>query len=421
MKYFRPTILIITATLITASASAQQVNDMVSIGAGYPNQSFYSMYNGEVSNISNTDWDLAFQITGFQATIRINGKNNVRLFRAGLDVNAWSNVTAMDTVGKLNPAYELFDHDTSWWVGAFNATNDTSNQFDLGWGVYDFATHVVTGDSLYFIKLSNGVVKKLWIQSLMSNVYYFAYADVDGTNEVNATLNKTTYANRNFGYYSIINGTESNREPNKNDWDLTFCQYMAVTPITYKVTGVLANDSVFVARAYPVDVTLASFSGQSYTPLINTIGYDWKTYDFGSNSWLISDSLVYFVQDRTGDIWKMIFTGFGGSANGDYEFSKEPVSATGLADAAVATAVLSMYPNPANELFNIVYAPSNYDASNRIEVYSVTGQLVKSEKLEATPGLKETPLNISDLKCGLYLVRISIDGKTETRSLSVSH
>jgi hypothetical protein len=420
MNFFKRSAIALVGVLSTFSLSAQQVFDMVSIGAGYTNQSFYSMDNGEISNISNTDWDLAFQITGFQATIRINGKNNVRLFRADTDVNNWSNITAADTVGKLNPSYELFDMDTSWWVGAFNGTNDVMNPFDLGWGVYDFATHVVTGDSLYFIKLSNGVVKKLWIQSLASNSYYFAYADVDGTNEVNTSLNKANFTGRNFGYYSIINGSESNREPNKNDWDLTFCQYMAVTPLTYKVTGVLSNDSVFVAKSYPVDVATVSFSGQNYSPWICTIGYDWKTFDFNTNSWLISDSLVYFVQDRGGDIWKMIYTGFGGSANGIYEFSKEPVSATGIGESAVVPALLSLHPNPASDIIKLVYAPVSYDAANRLEMYAVSGQLVKSVALDAAPGLKEHVIATGDLDAGMYLVRVIVDGNAETRRIAVA-
>ena len=91
MKTLYKFFIIVTMIGMSGSVSAQQVFDQVSIGAGYSNQSFYSMDNGEVSNVSNTDWDLAFQITGFQAAIRINGKNNVRLFRADLSANDWSN------------------------------------------------------------------------------------------------------------------------------------------------------------------------------------------------------------------------------------------------------------------------------------------------------------------------------------------
>jgi len=419
MKLFYKSTLALIGVLFTAVAVSQPIYDIVSINAGYPNQSFYSMANGEVSNISNTNWDLAFQITGFQATIRINGKNNVHLFRSGQDANAWSNITANDTVGILNSSYELLDQDTSWWIGAFNATNDTTNQFDLGWGVYDFATHVVTGDSLYYIILGNGAVKKLWIQSLANSTYYFAYADLDGTNEVNASLSKANFTGENFGYYSIENGNELNREPNKYDWDLTFCQYMAVTPITYKVAGVLSNDSVFVAKAFPVDINAVSFSGQSYSANISTIGYDWKTYDFNLNSYVVTDSLVYFVQDRPGNIWKLIFTAFGGSVNGNYEFTKEQVSTTGINETETPV-VWSLYPNPASDAIQVVYSAVSNNVSDRIEIYNVAGQLVNTEPLENTSGLRSRTIATSNLQNGIYTLRFIVNGKQENRRFVIA-
>ncbi|MFM7901224.1 MAG: hypothetical protein ACKPAD_04485, partial [Bacteroidota bacterium] len=154
-------------------AMAQQVYDVVQINPGYTNQAFYSMPNGEVSNISNTDWDLAFQISGFQATIQINGKNNVRLFKSGFSVNDWSNIIPIDTTGQLIAANELFNRDTSLWAGAFNITGDPNNLFDLGWGLYDFVTHAVTGDSIFFLKTSSGAWKKVWIQTLQNSTYTF--------------------------------------------------------------------------------------------------------------------------------------------------------------------------------------------------------------------------------------------------------
>src|SRR5690242_11725599 len=104
MKKF---IYVLVLFLASAGAVNAQVYDVVSIGAGYPNQSFYSLANGEVANEVNTNWDLAFQITGFQATILINSKNNVRLFKSGKSVNDWSNIVANDTVGVLNSTNEL--------------------------------------------------------------------------------------------------------------------------------------------------------------------------------------------------------------------------------------------------------------------------------------------------------------------------
>jgi hypothetical protein len=423
MNYLLKSFLIaISAILLsTSSLFAQgQIYDVVSIGQGYANQSFYSMANGEVSTVTNTDWDLAFQIAGFQASILINGKNNVKLYRSGKDVNAWSNITPNDTVGVLNPSNELNNQDTSWWSGAFNITADLSNQFDLGWGVYDFATHAVTGDSIHFIKLSNGSVKKIWIQQLANGIYYFAHANVDGSNEVNATLSKSAFSGKNFGYYSILNNTTIDREPLKSTWDLTFMQYVTTVPFTYKVSGVLSNDSVTVAKAYPVDVTNVNYWVQSYSKYINTIGFNWKTFDLNSNQWLIEDSLVYFVNARPGVLWKMVFTGFGGASTGDFEFYKEEVSATGVAENGGQPALLSVYPNPAKDMVKMTVYINKAESGNSATIFDINGRVVKQMSLEDLEGLNEVTLNTTELSSGVYSVQVIADGAINTSRLIIN-
>lgn len=414
-------LVVFVITLITGSIYAQgQIFDVVSIGSGYTNQTFYSMPNGEISSVTNTDWDLAFQISGFEASILINGKNNVRLFKSGLDVNSWSAVTANDTIGMLNSSNELFNQDTSWWAGAFNITNDPSNQFDLGWGVYDFATHVVVGDSLYFLQMPNGDIKKVWIQALQNGIYNFAYADVDGSNEVNASLDKLDFPGKNFGYYSITNNTTIDREPNKYTWDLAFMQYMATTPFIYKVTGVLANDSVTTFKAYPVDVNTVTPWGVSFSNYINTIGYDWKSYDFNLNAWSIEDSTVFYVNGRDGGLWKLVFTGFSGAATGDFEFYKEQISATGVAENGGQQVVLGLYPNPSASYSNLLLYIDQPNASNKAAIYDVSGKLVEEINLSNESGLQQITLDISGFKPGMYCINVQVDGQVTTQKLMVN-
>ena len=412
--------LVMASCMFIEPVHSQQVFDVVTIGPGYTDQDFYSMQNGTVSTVSNTNWDLAFQISGFQATILINSKNDVRLFKSGFDVNTWATLSYSDTIGVLNSSNELFNQDTSWWSGAFNITANPADPFDLGWGNYDFATHVVVGDSIYFMKLPGGAVKKVWIQALQNSVYQFAYADVDGSNEVNASLNKTNYAGKNFGYYSIINSAALDREPNKYTWDLTFMQYVSTAPILYKVTGVLSNDSVQVARAYPVDVSSANPWDFTYSWYINTIGYDWKIYDFNTNSWSIADSLVYFVADRNGQTWKLIFTAFGGALTGDYAFIKEPVGTTGFNENNGEPVLLSVYPNPASSSVQLVLNIQHENSVNVVDIYSSMGMLVKKTKLESTTGLQQVKIDITDLASGHYFVAVAVEGRTFHKPLVIN-
>lgn len=396
--------------LLSQTVLAQQ-NETVTINPGYTHQTFYSLANGTVVTPVNNDWDLAFQISGFEASILINSKNNVRLFNAGREVSDWNMITPFDTIGYLNPTHELINSDTSWRLGAFNQTH-TADPFDLGWGNYDFATHIVTGDSLYYLRLANGQVKKIQIINLANGVYNFRFADTNGSNEVTASLSKAAFQGKLFGYYSIVNQTTLDREPLKNDFDLVFTQYMAVFPLTYKVTGVLQNDSVPALKVYPVDVSTAVTNGQNYSYHINTIGYDWKAFDLNTNQWVIEDSLVYFLKDRSGNYWKLWFTGFGGSANGNFYFTKEPVAPLSISE-HVALKIVSSYPNPTGELLNLVLEGRN-ESGIQITITDLSGRKVKEEKLVNQQGLNHYRINVEPLTSGLYLVHLKTEGKDLT-------
>ena len=406
--------LLILLTCISLSIKAQVVNQTVTINPGYTQQVYYSLPNGAFPAVDNTNWDIGFQLRGFAASISINSKNNVHLYQSMKSASDWSTMVTADTTGIINNGYELHNSDTTWNQGAFNTTND-SNQFDLGWGVYDFITHIVSGDSVYFIKLSNGTFKKFWIESLTSGVYYFRWADLDGTNEITASLTKSLYSGKYFAYYSIQNNVALDREPIYNSWDMVFTQYLSLSPIQYKVAGVLINDSVFASKAYPVNVNSVSPSGYSLSPKINTIGYNWKTYDFGTNTWTIEDSTVYFVQDHNAGLWKVIFTGFGGSANGNYTFTKEFLGTTGINENAV-NAILSIYPNPSNGIINMVVARQQAGKSATVTITDLLGQIVKTIDITLNNELNNIYINLDKQYPGIYFISIDQQGMRNTKS-----
>lgn len=395
------------ALLLTATTTqAQMVTDMVSIQAGYTNQSFYSMANGEISNVINTDWDLAFQLRGYAASVFINSKNGVNLWKANKDISQWNSMTVADTTGILSdPAYQLFNSDTSWDFGAFNRTNDSTNQFDLGWGVYNYITHVITGDSIFFIKVGPTDYRKLRIDDLTGGIYNFRYANLDGSGEVVATLNKQNFQNKFFGYYSITGNTTIDREPVYNTWDLTFCQYFAQTPIAYMVTGVLSNDSVLVAKAYPVDTAITSAAGFTFSDKMNAVAYDWKSFNMSTFSWDIADSTVYFVQDRAGMLWKMIFTGFGGSSNGNFIFDKGPAVSTGLFESSPVK-TFGVYPNPTSGFARMMLQTEQAGLAN-IRLVDLNGKTVQNSDQYFQAGLNSVDMDLSSLASGIYQAVVS--------------
>jgi len=392
---------------LTGTLSAQMVPQTVSIQPGYTHQAFYSMNAGLVSTAVNNDWDLAFQFRGFAGSILINSKNNVRLWKAGKTVGQWLSMTTSDTTGVLSdPANELVNSDTSWNFGAFNRTNNTSNAFDLGWGVYDFITHTVTGDSVFFIKIGSNDYRKLMIENLngLSYVYTFRWANLDGSGETTATMAKSSYPGKFFGYFSLVNNTGIDREPAYSAWDLTFCQYLALSPATYKVTGILSGDSIFVAKAYPVDIGSASPAGQTFNREINTIGYEWKSYDLTSNSWTIADSTVFFVKDRSNVVWKMILTGFGGSVNGNFDFNKGLAVPAGISEQDEIRS-FGCYPNPASDFTRLVLDMKK-SGPVELQIVDLNGRLQERRMLDTSTGLQTLDLSTASLSPGLYLLQI---------------
>lgn len=390
--------------IATGNASAQ-TSETVSINPAYTNQTFYSLQNGTISSVDNTNWDLGFQVSGWQAAIIINSKNNVHLYNAQKNIGEWSSMVAGDTTGVLIAANELFNQDTTLFNGAFNVTNNLADPFDLGWGLYDFVTHAVTGDSIYFLKLANGDVKKIKIEQLANATFDFRYANVDGSNEQFRQFVKANYAGKNFGYYSVQNDLFIDREPLKNTFDLIFSQYLSVNPIVYKVTGVLSNDSVQAVKAYPVDVTSATDAGLVYSYFSNVLGYDWKAYDFGTNQWTIADSTVYFVIDKNNTKWKIVFTGFSGSSLGEFYFDKTPLGPTGINETGNSVEQLGMYPNPAENIFNLIVDSKNKELA-QLQVVDVNGKIVLQYKQQLQVGLNKITVDVNTIAAGIYFAKV---------------
>lgn len=409
MKKLIPVIIALFATTI---ANGQAVNDVVSLGAGYANQVWYSLENDEQGSSPKDNWDLAFGVSPQGSTIHINASVGTQLWvYPNGDTADWATV---DTAG-IGGWTSLSNSDTSWSYGAFDMTINPNDPFDLGWGNYDMVTHYVWGDSVYVIKLGNGQYQKFWLERLASGTYYFRHATLDNSMDMNHDLMKANYSGKNFGYYSLQSHGALDREPANDTWDLTFTQY--TTPIPgfggYLVSGILQNAGVEAVKVYPVNdpSSYNDYLSWTFNTQINEIGYDWKSYSSGQ--YHIEDSTVYFVKDLTGSYWKLIFTGFGGSSTGDFEFTKEKVSNVGIGEQEGG--FFSVYPNPAREQLNIAL-----DTQDQVEValYNLSGKKVYSEVLNQT-GFRTEQINLPNLTSGLYILQVQGANWSKSEKISI--
>ena len=128
---------------ILLSINLHSQNQLISLQPSYTNQSFYSLENGEVSNLNNSDWDLAFSTASMSSSIRINAGMGTELYSYPLgDTTDWNNFNSSN----LSNWLPIYNSDTNWFIGAFD--KHSTSMFDMGWGMYSMITHYVTGDSL---------------------------------------------------------------------------------------------------------------------------------------------------------------------------------------------------------------------------------------------------------------------------------
>lgn len=403
--------LIVTALLTTALSAQTTVT--VTTGVGNATQTFYSLQNGVQTSAPNAEWDLAFEISGFSGSILANTAKGMQVYKAPFSVAQWASV---DTAGLAATWSQQHNSEISWSAGALNQ-GLTEDEFDLGWGVYNMITHTVLGDSVFVVKLVNGDWKKLRIDGLATSTYMFTWANLDGSNEQTGSLNKTLYVGKNFGYFSLENNIAQDREPATTAWDLVFTKYIAFVPTAYGVAGALQNKNTQVLQVDGVDPAIAEWWDDEFSADINTIGYDWKTFNMTTFEYEYPLDRTYFVQDQLGNVWKLIYTGYGGSATGDMTFTQELVSATSVEENATQGTVV-VYPNPVanGQAQLLVNVPSGRVVAT---VHDLSGKLVRQQLLTGLNGLSLRTIDVNGLQQGLYVVRLEGNGVSTTTRLVI--
>jgi len=399
-------ILLLNSLLIIAQ------NNQVSLNSGYVNQSFFSMQDGEILNIENNNWDIAFSTDAFSATIRTNDGKGVELYTYHLgDTSSWGNINTSTPNILINPMY---NSDTDWERGAFD-TNQIGG-FDYGWGVYNLQNHHIVGDSLFVIKTINANWKKLWIERKVSGEYQFKYANLDGSNELSQNILASNYNDKRFIYFSLDQNTILDREPVLSNWDITFTKY--ITPVQgmpYAVTGVLCNAGIEIAEADNIanPLTYTDYLSHPFETDINTIGYDWKTYQ---GSYVIDQDRCFFIKDYEQNIWRLFFTDFEGTSTGIIQFNTELVAATSISEADNTT--MAVYPNPAfeDDEIQLIYDVKEKDII--ITICDFAGKIVYQLK-PSQSGLKLHTISKNKLKKGTYIISVTSNQEKLTSKLII--
>ncbi len=417
------------AIAIGFSVNAQLgLQDSVFLGPGYINEVYYNTQTMNKITVAKNNWELGFQNSLMQAGIIVNHTYGVSVYHCPTATIAA--FATLDTTGLATWA-PLFNSDTTWSYGALNGIRNLSDPFDFGWGAYDIGSHSVGGNSVYIIKIVSGPpgpgaiteYRKLYIATkTMFGDYIFRYANLDNTNDVTDTILQADYLGKNFGYYSLRNNTQIDREPTNTDWDILFTRYYEdVFPIGYyPVAGVLSNFGVQVAQASGVDVMYVdslNYSG-AYATNMSQIGSDWKAFDQQTNSWSIADSLCYFIRNKAGQIVKITFTGFGGSVDGKIEFYNTAVPTAINENSQAQLKSIALYPNVASEKTTLVFS-SNSNQKFEAVVSNINGQKVAHYNFSAGAGLNQKQIDVRDFNKGIYIVTLTNGTESLSQKLIV--
>ncbi len=396
-------------TINHASAQETLKTDSVSMGAGYLNEIYYSAANGFVKESLRDQWDIAFRTGIMSSSILTNDGTGVTLYTyPKADTAGWASI---DTTG-LSTWPQMFNDPNDWENGAFS--RNAKGHPDYGWGIYNQQTHNLTGDSIFIIQLRDGSFKKLWIKMKHSSAdtYDFRYANLDGSNNQDVSLNLTTHQGVDFYGYDLENNLEKSFQPDKASWDILFTKYKGInTGQPYTVTGVLSNDGLKVKRVPGVPQSFNNWWQNDWDSTRSVIGYDWKIYNAG---YVVDDSLVFFVLNPTGDIYKLYFTKFEGSATGKVVFNIGQVSRVGIPVQNLVDSGLSVFPNPAAD--KITISNKDFQQGDLFTLMNLSGQVILQKKPSGT----QTSIDVSNITPGIYFIRLVSSKGTTSKKIIIT-
>lgn len=193
-----------------------------------------------------------------------------------------------------------------------------------------------------------------------------------------------------------------------------YCAFRAVTDITAgNLTSIsdacliMTDNSVNGKMLLSLSNPDLGISSRSYAPSATTV-IDVVL----AGQWAI-DSPTQGVQLISSDATQTLlrFTTIDGNA---YELSLTN-SSLGVKSDKILEQSLQIFPNPSQGMFTLNY--NGEESLKKLELYSVTGQLLKVITLEAHTKSKD--INISELKTGLYLLKIKSENAAAIKKIII--
>jgi len=287
--------------------SGNILQSTIPMEADYKNQVFFDLEsNTLVSKNIKSDWDLGFitQDSSYQIIL-----NTAKFMKA-----ANTNSESFDEI-RSDKTYSYF----------FDPSHGQLDSTAIGaWG--KFENNKYSGNKKVYI-IDRGLsltgkrlgYKKVVFDSIANKTFYFHHANLNGNLLAQSKIEKND--SFNMVCFSFDQPEQTLKiEPPKNLWDLQFTQYttMLYTDLgeeyPYLVTGVLLNRNGVTACADSNsvfdEINFNYAQNKELSHQMDIIGYNWKAYDFDSQTYTVKDSFNYIIRDTEGFLFRLRFIGF---------------------------------------------------------------------------------------------------------------
>ena len=271
----------------------QQIN----MQSDYSQQVFYNTSkNLVVSSNTKSDWDLGFHSSATSSQIIINSSTFSQICE--LEGHVFEDPISLTTL--------TWKWDSPQGIYTETAFNNPISS----------TTYIL--DRGYNIDGTQRGYKKIKVDSINGYGFFITYSELDNTDLKSVEINKDSTFH--YQYFSFNNNETPNIEPEKDDWDLMFTQYTHLfidnseTP-AYLVTGVLTNylNNVTIAKDTInsfEEISLSFINNYHFSQYQNSIGYNWKIFDFENQGYSIRSDITYIIKDVSNRYFKMHFIDF---------------------------------------------------------------------------------------------------------------
>lgn len=260
-----------------------------SMGSDYGNQLFFNLKEQTVvKSVNRETWDLGFE----------SGENGFRvILNSGRMMGAY-----------LTPLHDLsfVSMPTAEWT--YDRPSGNIDSTAIGdWRGKDAVYVINLGTSVTGVQMGR---MKFKILSVDADKFEIEYAALTETTSRHATIQKNSLGT--FTYFSFSGGQTVAVEPAKENWDICFRTYTHIYPdgMPYLLAGALTNNyktfAVKCSKPFAA-INYTDYLAANFTPAVDIIGFDWKTYDFDLSVYTVDNTKCFIVKTSEDRVFKIHF------------------------------------------------------------------------------------------------------------------